>query len=68
MISLLLVSRPGVVKENAVEVFHHYGVQSLWCSLVLFLLDIKLQGKRYYQISREKFRPEPGLELGPPDL
>ena len=21
-----------------------------------------------YQISREKFEPEPGLELGPPDL
>ena len=22
----------------------------------------------HYQISREKFEPEPGLELGPPDL
>ena len=22
----------------------------------------------FYQISREKFEPEPGLELGPPDL
>ena len=30
--------------------------------------DIDEDGKSGYQISREKFEPEPGLELGCPDL
>ena len=31
-------------------------------------LIICVFGNLHYQISREKFEPEPGLEFGPPDL
>ena len=32
LIGMLLVSRSGLVEENAVEIFHHYGVHlSSWC-------------------------------------
>ena len=35
---MLLVSRFGLGEESAVE-----SVSSLWCSLVLFFLDVKFQ-------------------------
>ena len=38
MIGMLLVSRSGFVEENAIEVFHHYGVH-----LFLFKLNVKFQ-------------------------
>ena len=33
---ILLVSRSGLVEENAVEVFHHYGVHLFSFFLVKF--------------------------------
>ena len=36
MIGMLLVSRPGLVEEDAVEMFHYYGFH-------LSFLDVKFQ-------------------------
>jgi hypothetical protein len=38
MIGKLLVSRPGLVEDDAVEVVHYYG-----SSIVSFFLDVKCQ-------------------------
>ena len=39
LVGMLLVSRSGLVEEDAFEVF----VPSLWFSLVLFFLDVQFQ-------------------------
>ena len=52
--SMLLVSRSGLVKENAVEVFHYYGVHL--SSSLLMQIFTWLAGLCYYGDDMEKYR------------
>ena len=51
---MLLVSRSGLVEENAVEVLHHYGVQ-LSFSLLMQIFSW-LAGLCYYGDDMEEYR------------
>ena len=51
---MLLVSRSGLVEENAVEVFHHYGVH-LSSSLLMQIFSW-LAGLCYYGDDVEEYR------------
>ena len=59
LVGILLVSRSGLVEENAVEVFHHYGVH-LSSSLLMQIFSW-LAGLCYYVV-----KPTENLPLGSP--
>ena len=51
---MLLVSRSGLVEENAVEVLHHYGVQLSFS--LLMQIFCWLAGLCYYGDDMEEYR------------
>ena len=54
LISILVVSMSGLVEENAVKVFHHYGVH-LSSSLLMQIFSW-LAGLCYYGDDMEEYR------------
>ena len=60
----------GVIYDGMVQglsIFFSYPLSDCHFAMLTFPRSEFPDSKRTYQISRERFEPEPGLELGPPD-